>query len=88
MPAMTVKKLIKELKEFDPKAVIVLSKDGEGNGFSPMPDDSFHSTGTYYPETTWSGEFKDDSWKEEEDYDPEDYEDRKGQRCVVLWPTN
>ena len=88
MSAMTVKKMKEALDEFEDNAVLILSSDGEGNSFSPIPDDCFYSTGVYYPESTWSGSFKDDAWKEGEDYDAEDYEDRKGKKCVVLWPTN
>lgn len=33
---MTVKQLIAELRKFKPDAEVVLSRDEEGNGFSPL----------------------------------------------------
>ncbi len=35
---MTVSKLIKLLSKADPKALVVLSSDSEGNSFSPLGD--------------------------------------------------
>jgi len=85
MSAITVKQLIEGLKEFPQDAIVVLSKDGEGNSFSPIPDDGFYSTGKYSPDSTWSGEFtSDESIKEDEDA----YVAENAQDCVVLWPTN
>lgn len=41
---MTVKQLIKKLKQCDPKRIVILSRDGEGNNFSTLVD---LSTGVY-----------------------------------------
>lgn len=76
---MTIAELIEMLKELDQNALVIMSKDGEGNGYSPMVDE--FSTGTYEPETTWSGDFYSDAEDGEE-------QDEAGQRCIVLWPTN
>ena len=43
---MTVGELIKKLKKVDPKRIVVMSRDPEGNGFSPMCD-------------FWEGTYKD-----------------------------
>ncbi len=53
---MTVKELIEELKDMDPERLVVLQKDSEGNGFSPLSgaDDNAR----YVAETTWHGEIK------------------------------
>lgn len=51
---MKVKELIKLLQKEDPEATVILGKDAEGNGYSPL--DCIYN-GVYQPETTWSGEF-------------------------------
>jgi hypothetical protein len=86
---MTVKELIKELKTLDPNAIVVMSSDAEGNGYSPL--DGFYQ-GFYTPDSTWSGEvhtqqdldgvedLDDDSWA------PEVTEETVP--CIVLCPVN
>ncbi len=71
---------------------VVMSKDAEGNGFSPLAD---ASEGMYAADSTWSGEIyitpedlaeemaKPDSGWSEEDAPPDDAE-----RVVVLGPVN
>lgn len=49
---MTVKELIQLLQKEDPDALVVLQKDGEGNGFSPLAD---LWDAAYREDTTWSG---------------------------------
>lgn len=94
MAAMTVKKLRAELKKFEQDAIIVLSSDGEGNSYSPMPEEGFFSLGTYSADNTWSGEFHSDTKEEhcdegwESDEEDDDEEETGGVRAVVLWPTN
>lgn len=53
---MKVKELIAKLQEQDPNYEVVLSKDAEGNGFSPLADLSAEN---YVAENTWSGELAD-----------------------------
>lgn len=50
---MTVQELIKELQEQDPNRIVILQRDGEGNGFSPL---SCAWAGIYRAETPWHGE--------------------------------
>ena len=50
---MKVKELIALLSETNPELEVVLSKDGEGNSYSPLAD---HSFGQYEPDSTYSGE--------------------------------
>lgn len=78
---MTTEELIEILKQY-PDRRVVLSKDGEGNGFSPLAD-AYDSK--YWPQTTWSGEcpHPDDL---ETEYDPEDVAAMED--VVVLWPVN
>ena len=89
---MTVKELLEELKDVPEDTLVVMSRDAEGNGHSPLSDvgDSM-----YLAESTWSGEVKmradaltdemrkagyseDDCGTEEDGYIP----------AIVLWPTN
>lgn len=51
---MTVKDLREILDTLDPELEIVLQKDSEGNGYSPLY--KFYE-GHYTPYNTWSGEF-------------------------------
>lgn len=69
---MKVKELIELLQKEDPEREVVMSKDAEGNDFSPLVED--FSTGQYVPENTWSGEFIQDQ--------------QEGQKALCLWPTN
>lgn len=50
---MKVKELIELLSELNPKLEVIMAKDGEGNGYSPV---DAHDVGQYIPESTWSGE--------------------------------
>lgn len=83
---MKVKDLIEKLKEHDPEAMVALSKDAEGNGYSPLADieaagysKDDHFSGLTYNKLTPELEKMGFS---EEDID-EDAED-----CVFLWPLN
>lgn len=78
---MTVADLIAELKKFNPKACVILQKDSEGNGFSPL---SGAEEAKYMPNNTWSGEVPHPVDLEE--MDEEDKENLVD--CVVLWPIN
>lgn len=69
---MNVKDLIAELQHLPPGAVVVMSKDGEGNGYSPL---SSAYLGSYVAETTWSGEWDDEMLL-------------RGTPAVCLWPVN
>ena len=72
---VTIGLLIAALQALPPAARVILAKDAEGNGFSPLnlaegPDVSL---GTYIPDSTWSGEFQTG------DVAPD---------AVCLWPVN
>lgn len=78
---MKIKELIKELKALNPESEVILQKDSEGNGYSPL---SGIEAGVYVPESTWSGEFV--------DQDDSEYDDARQEPssvlAVVLYPTN
>lgn len=75
---MRVAKLIEILNTYDPNAIVVMSKDAEGNGYSPFCSDDY---GVYISETTWSGDFIPDEDVEEEQW-------KQGRRAVCLFPVN
>lgn len=57
---MKVKDLMKILAACDPKSEVILQKDGEGNGYSPLagadPD------AIYVSDSTWSGDVYSADW--------------------------
>ncbi len=79
---MKVKELIEILILADPEALVVLSKDGEGNDYSPVCDwdDSFR----YEAESSYNGTLLEKEDVEEYEHDRWD----EAQKCVVLWPVN
>ena len=83
---MTVRELIEALKAVDPDALVILAKDGEGNGFSPCAD--CDTDRRYEADSTWSGELVShpEEAEDEDDADPERWD--QAAICVVLWPTN
>lgn len=87
---MKVKQLINELKKLDPKLEVIMSKDGEGNGYSQLSDlcDGY----VYVPECTWSGEIypnKLTAQNRKYGFSEEDlYSGDGGKDCVVIYPTN
>lgn len=85
---MKVKDLIEQLKNADPEAIVVVSRDSEGNDFSEC--DGFE-TGCFINEGFGRGYFKYDRsegtnrW----DLDPEDTADvgeNGAEKCVCFWP--
>ena len=94
----TVGDLLAALSKLEPSMPIVVSRDEEGNGFSPLAD---WSEGTYIPDvwgegdlSTYSGELLDEEGEEgvdgEGDSDEEDDSDEERVRVkvLVLWPEN
>lgn len=72
---MTVTELIKVLEEMPGNTVVVMSKDGEGNSFSPLYE---AEQAFYLADSTWSGERE-----SEEDGISDD-----AVTAVFLWPVN
>lgn len=71
---MTVCELVKALAEYPGDAEVVLSRDSEGNGASPLDEVTEE---IYQPRNTWSG----DLVTEDDAVDGDT-------ACVVLWPVN
>ncbi len=84
---MTVQELIDALNEFDRDRVVIVAKDPEGNGYSPLSD--LHNA-AYEAETTYSGNIGLEELTAEDiaaGYSEEDIVE-DGEPCVVLWPIN
>lgn len=86
---MKVKELIEHLKFADLEAEVILSKDAEGNRYSPLSD--VGANVFYVPECTWEGQVydfessADDNCMEELEW----AEFKEGKtRCVLLVPVN
>lgn len=87
---MKVHELIAELQKYHADREVIMSKDGEGNNFSPLAD---MSAGIYVPTSTWSGELTiegplTDEMTEEGYTDEDLYHGDDGQPCLTLWPIN
>lgn len=86
---MKVKDLIKELEKLDPNLQVILQKDGEGNGYSPLCG---VEEAVYVPDSTYSGQVHslkytaDDTGIEEEQW--KNLKKSKKNRCLVMWPIN
>lgn len=50
---MTIKQLIEELQKCDPEREVIMSRDAEGNSYSPL---AAMWQGAYRATTTWYGE--------------------------------
>lgn len=87
---MTVKELRDCLDLYNDNDLVVMSKDAEGNGFSPLEQTVGNSL--YTPESTWSGSVSikelDDELKEQGYTEEDCYRDETSKECVVLWPVN
>lgn len=53
---MTVRDLIAALSKMDPDRIVIIQKDAEGNGYSPLRAEGVDDNAVYAAETTWYGE--------------------------------
>ena len=86
---MLVKELIELLKTLPEEAEVIMAKDPEGNGYSPLS--SVYGKGIYVPESTWSGDVYSSEWTAEDaGMDDEEWEQLKLKHlaCVLLEPIN
>ena len=84
---MKVRDLIEELKDVDPDREVIMAKDSEGNGHSPL--DSMWE-GAYKAETTWFGEVGLETLTEEDRKQGFCELDvlKEGIKALILVPTN
>lgn len=83
---MKVKQLIKELQKLDGDSIVIMAKDAEGNGYSPLAD---LWAGAYRATTTWYGDVGFEKLTpalKRQGYSELDIID--GKPAVILTPTN
>lgn len=75
------------LDDLPDDTLVVLAKDGEGNGYSPL---EALEEGRYLPENTWSGEHYMTEEQRLAQSDPDDYDPapEEAVQAVFLWPVN
>lgn len=85
---MKVKELVAELQEMDPDAEVILQRDSEGNGYSPLA--GADSDCIYVKNNEWDGAVFDTTWTAEDaDLTEDEWEEMlELPRCVVLYPVN
>jgi hypothetical protein len=84
---MNTKQLIEYLQQFPDDTEIVLQKDAEGNGYSPLAGADH---GYYVPDSTWSGDFYDKNWDASDCGMDDEYWENiyNGPSTIVLFPVN
>jgi hypothetical protein len=86
---MTLDELRAELAELDlpGDTIVVLSEDGEGNGFSPLAE---VETAMYSADSTYSGEhyLTEEQVAADPEYGEDDLAPDDAVPAVFLWPTN
>jgi hypothetical protein len=85
---MLVKDLMEVLRKLDPDTQIILQKDAEGNGYSPL---YAHGMGYYVADSTYSGDVYDEDWTPSDCcMDQDEWEEMRTEnpRVLVLAPTN
>lgn len=85
---MKVKELLAALEGVDPEAEVILQRDAEGNGYSPLS--AVDDQAVYVAETTWSGDVYSLGWSADDaGVDDDAWVKISSQpRCVVLAPVN
>ena len=85
---MTVKKLKKLLESVDENRIVIMSKDAEGNAYSPL--EALDNDAIYKADSTYSGDVsiekltpssKKQGWTKEDII-------LEGKPALVLWPIN
>ena len=84
---MKVKELIRHLSKLDGECEVIMSKDSEGNNFSPY---NCYDVGAYVPETTWYGTYYSNAFTpDQNDLTKEEQEQiMKNNPAICLWPVN
>lgn len=85
---MKAKELIEFLSTVNPEADVILQKDAEGNGYSPLR--GADGDAVYIPRNTWSGEAYSPDWSADDAcMSAEEWAEIQAKpRCVVLYPVN
>jgi len=85
---MNVKELKESIKNLPDDMEVILQKDSEGNGYSPLY--RVDPEAIYVPETTWYGDVYFLEWTAEDNCMEEEYweELKKKPRSLILSPVN
>lgn len=85
---MTVKELKEAIANLPDEMEVVLQKDSEGNGYSPLA--GVNSIGVYIPINAWTGDVYSSEWSAEDVcMSNEEWEAIKSRpRSLVLYPVN
>ena len=86
---MNVKELKEIIANLPDDMEVILQKDGEGNGYSPLSGGD--SNAIYIPETTWYGDVYEFTWSSDDaGLDDEEWEDIKKNtpKALILYPVN
>ncbi len=85
---MTVKELKNLIKGLPDEMNVVLQKDSEGNGYSPLSGGD--SNAVYIADSTWSGDVYDMKWSADDAcMDDEEWAEIKSKpRSLILYPVN
>jgi hypothetical protein len=85
---MTIKDLKEAIQDLPDDMLVILQKDAEGNGYSPLA--GADSDAVYIADSTWSGDVYDLSWTADEaDMDEDEWEEMKQkEKALILYPVN
>ncbi len=85
---MTVGELKLKLEELPEDMVIILQKDSEGNGYSPLS--GADADAVYLPNNKWSGEAYSTVWEAEDVcMGEEEWSNlKRGPKSLILYPLN
>jgi hypothetical protein len=85
---MKIRELIKELSALDPDMEVIMQKDSEGNGYSPL--EGLDPNAVYVAESTWHGDVYDTSWTADDAcMDDEEWNEILDMpRSLILFPVN
>lgn len=85
---MNVKELKEAIADLPDDMEVILQKDAEGNGYSPLADADPEAV--YIAETTWCGDVYDTRWTPEDACkDEEEWEEILAKpRALILAPVN
>ena len=85
---MNIKELKEAIANLPDEMEVVLQKDSEGNGYSPLSD--VDPNALYIPDSTWSGNVFPMDWTAENAYmtDKEWEEMKSKPRTLILAPVN
>lgn len=85
---MKVRELQAALSGCDPDADVILQKDAEGNGYSPLHAADYDAV--YVPDSAWGGTVYSTRWSAADaDMDADEWaETLKHPHCLVLAPVN